>query len=212
MPSINVSAPQPKKRRGHIHTRFIDKNINCLTVVIVMRCQNPCRIREETKHAEFALILHKFFTAFIQYSWIMLALTNLSLYPAWSVFPLWKQQLVSQFNFSEDDFKISTWHVAFSPCSFSVPLYGTRVAAFVSLSALLHVIKILEENSRRNIHATPGHSLSQSLSLSRVTLLGVNMRVCARAQKWQKKNNIIGEMYAVIIGIQKMIIHIKQGA
>ena len=31
-------------------------------------------------------------------------------------------------------------------------------------------------------------------------------------EKWQKENNIIGEMYAVIIGIQKMIIHIKQGA
>lgn len=28
----------------------------------------------------------------------------------------------------------------------------------------------------------------------------------------KKKNNIIGEMYAVIIGIHKMIIHIKQGA
>lgn len=28
----------------------------------------------------------------------------------------------------------------------------------------------------------------------------------------KRENNIIGEMYAVIIGIQKMIIHIKQGA
>lgn len=37
--------------------------------------------------------------------------------------------------------------------------------------------------------------------------------LCVLMQKWQKKeNNIIGEMYAVIIGIQKMIIHIKQGA
>lgn len=34
--------------------------------------------------------------------------------------------------------------------------------------------------------------------------------VCKSNKK--KKNNIIGEMYAVIIGIQKMIIHIKQGA
>lgn len=39
-----------------------------------------------------------------------------------------------------------------------------------------------------------------------------DVNVCVRMQKWQKKNNIIGEMYAVIIGIQKMIIHIKQGA
>lgn len=36
--------------------------------------------------------------------------------------------------------------------------------------------------------------------------------MCVPMQKWQKKNNIIGEMYAVIIGIHKMIIHIKQGA
>lgn len=39
-----------------------------------------------------------------------------------------------------------------------------------------------------------------------------DVRLCVLMQKWQKKNNIIGEMYAVIIGIQKMIIHIKQGA
>lgn len=41
---------------------------------------------------------------------------------------------------------------------------------------------------------------------------GPDVHMCVLMQKWQKKNNIIGEMYAVIIGIQKMIIHIKQGA
>lgn len=38
-----------------------------------------------------------------------------------------------------------------------------------------------------------------------------HVRPYAKVTK-KKKNNIIGEMYAVIIGIQKMIIHIKQGA
>lgn len=64
---------------------------------------------------------------------------------------------------------------------FSVPLYGTRVAAFVSLSALLHVIKILEERSRRNIHA------AHSLSFPGVSHFWVCVRVCESAEVTKKE-------------------------